>query len=286
MSIINPTQNQQAIQSLHKWVEKVAVNANTTELDALELVQLQRLLGTLLGTYKTLNKFVAVSSHGFNITDATFGNISLQITPFEDSEDPGTFLIPPITVESWFEHKLSLEVSFVPFEGMTFLDASNYIKDIISSLFPGLVETYKDVQVNKYLESISELPYLFGFTFFIDLDFTTGNHSIDVKYSEGLPKVVIPGVDLVTVTNITTKAADLSSNYLFDDTDSITEVGFEYGTDLEDMTEIASGTTTSPFTASLITLTLDTEYMVVPYVKYGVDKIQRGLVTSFTTLAE
>ena len=140
--------------------------------------------------------------------------------------------------------------------------------------------------MNKYLDSIYSLPYLAGFIFFVEIDFNTGVYKIDVKYDEGFPKIIVPGIGFVTVSNITKTVADLSSNYIFDGADSITEVGFEYGTDIENMTEVASAATTSPFTANLTGLTLDTEYIVVPYVKYGTDKVQKGLAKVFKTLAE
>lgn len=42
------TQNQIAIQSLRSWIEKIAANANTSQLNALEQQQITRFLNTLV----------------------------------------------------------------------------------------------------------------------------------------------------------------------------------------------------------------------------------------------
>ena len=280
--ITHPTQNQQAVQALHKWVGKVAANANTAELDALELFQLQRLLGVLIGTYKTDQKFISVPFTGLHITENNVGQLNLQLPVMEEE---GTLSLPVITIDPWFEHKLTLAIQLIPTSGLTFGDASELVFDLIRSIHPSFETSYKDVDVNSYLKAIKDLVYQSGFTFIITLDFNTGLHVLDVKLNTGLPKVEVPGISDVVISAIVSDGASFSSTYLFDDEDNITEVGFEYGVDEDSLVEVASALIESPFTATLDTLLLETQYIVTPYVKYGDNKMQRGSTATFVTLA-
>lgn len=277
-----PTQNQMAIQFFHKWIEKIAANANTTELDTLELVQLQRLLGTIISTKKTEKSSISVLPTGLVIDDTMTGELNLTI-PI--TEDEGGQIFPPVTVASWVENKLKLVLNFIPNANTVFGDVSGYLIDTIEGFaIPGFNFTYLDKLVNDYLGDISTLPFIQEFVFELDLDFYTGDHKLNVYCTDGLPKVEVPGIGVSSSDNITAVSADLTSSYLFDDTGSITEVGFEYGTSLESLTESADETTTSPFTSNLLGLTANTDYIAIPYVKYGTDKMQRGGQIAFKTL--
>ena len=281
--IINPTQNQMAFQFFQKWIEKIAANANTAELDALELTQLQKLLGTIINTSKSEINSVTVLPTGYTIEDTMSGVLSLTIPV---TEDEGEQVFPPVTIVSWLEHKLIIDLKFVSNANTTFGDVSTYIRSMISGFNIPFNYTYLDNQITNYLDSISTLPYVDEFEFLIEIDFHTGLHKFDVLCSNGLPKLQVPGVGEPSSSNITAAAADLTCSYLFDNTDSIVEVGFEYGTSLESLTESADETTTSPFTSNLTGLTANTEYIAIPYVKYDTDKMQRGKQITFTTLAE
>lgn len=277
-----PTQNQMAIQNFHKWIEKIAANANTTELDALELTQLQRLLGTIIATKRTNVNTVSVLPTGLIIDDTMAGELFLTI-PVTEVE--GDQVFPPITVASWVENRVKLILKFIPNTNTTFGDVLEYILDTIEGFaITGFKFNYLDKLIKDYLDTLSTIPFLEDFFFELDLDFYTGDHKLNVFCTTGLPGEEVPGIGFTTTTNITDTTTDLASSYVFENTDSITEVGFEVGTSTETLTEVADDTTTSPFGVSLTELTANTDYIAIPYVKYATNKMQRGAQITFKTL--
>lgn len=151
MAIINPTQNQLATLSLQKWVEKVAVNANTTELDTLELVQLQRLLQTLIGTYRTPSKDI-ILNRDIVITDDIFGVVRLTVPVTKVGED---LVINRIAVDLSNDNKTRFLINFLPdntITSFTYANAVSLFNIIKGSLVPfALPMTKEEFETFDYL---------------------------------------------------------------------------------------------------------------------------------------
>ena len=269
MAIIQPTQKQLAIMSLQKWVEKVAVNANTAELDALELVQLQRLLGTIIGTYSGVHSEIPVPVQGFEIKDTLFGTAHLIIPV---SEEDGVLSIPAITVNASNDNTVKLLLSFVPDEtvtGFTIRDALGLFQSIATELTGGpLTMTMQEFLTLDYLESVSGQDYNPASLFTLEINFASNQTKFEFQ-DISFPSLRSPILTTPVISDLTAATATVSGTYDYTGRKTISEVGVIISQTGETDVEHASSSVTPSFTVELTGLVDDVEYGVRTYIKFA-----------------
>lgn len=270
MSIIQPTQNQIAIQSLQKWVEKVAANANTAELDSLELIQLQRLLATIMGTYKAPFHEITVPSQGIEIKDTYFGTIRLTVPVSEDEE--GTLSIPDITVDSANDNTLRFLILFNPDEtvtGFTIADALELFNSIVYSFIGGSpTMTMDEFMTLDYLVSVGSQNWGPTSQFILDIDLSTSQTSFQFK-DVGFPSLRSPILGLPVISDLTAATATVTGTYDYTGRKTISEVGVILSQTGEADVEIPASVIASTFEVDLTNLVDDVQYGIRTYIKFS-----------------
>lgn len=268
MAIINPTQNQLATLSLQKWIEKVAVNANTTELDTLELVQLQRLLQTLMGTYRTPSKDITLN-RDIVITDDTFGVVRLAVPVTKVGED---LVINRISVDLSNDNKTRFLINFLPdntITSFTYANAVSLFNIIKGSLVPfALPITKEEFQTFDYLNHIGSNVMSELCIFCLDVDFKTNETKFEIRFS-AYPSIELPVLTNPTITELTANSATVNGTFDYTGRRVITEVGAILSKDGEADIIIPASSVESPFTASVINLVDDVVYEIKTYVKFS-----------------
>lgn len=266
--ITQPTQNQQAVQSLQKWVEKVAANANTTELDALELVQLQRLLQTLIGTHSTSYQEIVVN-RDIVITDNIFGvvNLIIPVTKIEDN-----LVINEVTVDPSNDNRVKFLINFVPdntVTNLTYLDAISLFNTIKDSLVPfALPKTKEEFETLDYLNYIGSNTVSGVCIFCLDVDFKTNEVKFEIKFSD-YPSIMTPILTNPTITNLTADTATVNGTFNYTGRRTITEVGAILKEEGVDEVVVPASSVESPFTANVTDLVDDVVYEIKTYVKFS-----------------
>lgn len=272
MAIINPTQNQLATLSLQKWVEKVAVNANTTELDTLELVQLQRLLQTLIGTYRTPSKDI-ILNRDIVITDDIFGVVRLAVPVTKVGED---LVINRISVDLSNDNKTRFLINFLPdntITSFTYANAVSLFNIIKNSLVPfALPITKEEFETFDYLNHIGSNVMSELCIFCLDVDFKTNETKFEIKFS-AYPSIELPVLTNPTITELTANSATVNGTFDYTGRRVITEVGAILSEDGEADIIIPASSVESPFTASVINLVDDVIYEIKTYVKFSDDEV-------------
>lgn len=268
MAILNPTQNQLATQSLQKWVEKVAANANTAELDALELVQLQSLLQTIISTHRTPYKEILVN-RDIVITDNIFGVVRLTV-PVTLVEDVLT--IKSITADASNDNKIRFLITFLPdntITAFTYANAVSLFNTIKSSLVPfALPTTKEEFETLDYLNSIGSNVISELCIFCLDVDFKTNETKFEIKFS-AYPSIESPVLTNPTITDLTADTAKANGRFDYTGRRIITEVGAILSQEGEEDVIVPASSVESPFVASITNLVDDVVYEIKTYVKFS-----------------
>lgn len=264
----NLTQNQKAIQLLHKWIEKVAANANTAELDALELSQLQRLLQTIMGTYQTPYREILLN-RDIVIKDDVFGTVRLLV-PVSSVE--GQLVINQITPDISNENKIRFLISFLPdptVTSFTYGDALTLFNSIRTSLVPlSILNTIEEAEIIDYLNSISTVPVYEVCTFCLDVDLKTNESKFEIKFTT-YPSIILPLLTNPTVTELTATTATVGGRYDYTGRRTITEVGAVLSQTGEDDVVFPADSVATPFTVNITGLVDDIVYVLRTYIKFS-----------------
>lgn len=258
-----------AMQSFFRWIEKVAANANTQELDTLELNSLVKNFNALIGTRETILTQIDVPASGLILDDRTTDSVLLNV-PVTTVE--GVMTVPPITKTTDLKGQLQIRIKFVPDETTpTFIisDALTLWLGIQTSLFGAPLQlSFSNFMMLDYLTSIKTQAWSPLAAFEVKYDFTTLLHSVEflgVVY----PSVQIPIIPVPTVTEKTDTTAKIAGSYTYTGLQTITEVGIILGQTGEADIEVPASAVSSSFTVDLTNLEDDVVYAISTYVKFA-----------------
>lgn len=261
------TQNQIAIQSLRSWIEKIAANANTSQLDALEQQQITRFLNTLMGTRVEPVTEITLDQNKV-ISDIIIGTLVVNLPV---SKVEGSFVCPSFTSESSNTNKVTLMFRFVPDETATDFtvgDALTLFNGIANGLIGGpLVLTWTEFMIMDYLRSISTQLYNPISSFVLEIDFNSKLTKFDFK-DTAFPSIGTPILTLPVVSELTADSATVTGTYDYTGRRVISEVGVILSQTGEADVEIPSQTIASTFTVALTNLVDDVLYGVRTYIKF------------------
>ncbi|NCB03080.1 MAG: hypothetical protein EOM67_13085, partial [Spirochaetia bacterium] len=199
-----------SMQSLLRWIEKISANANTPQLDSIELNALSKHLNFLMDSKETSMSVVTVPSTGLVLSDNLSGVVVLNV--------PVTFVggtglvIPAITKAAEFGGKVTFLIKFVldeTVETFTVYNVLALFQEIQTSIFGTLLTLSKEEKdFLNYLDTITGQAWAEDDVLVFGVDFTTLLTLIDYIKADGLYEartlnISVPELDLgSTVVNV------------------------------------------------------------------------------------